>query len=230
MFSNLFRALSLIDKGVTIMKYSDKKLFVPNDKENKKRGIDLGNYTHIRAYHACRPTDMESYFLEGIKPFNVEEARQVAATTFGISINTVMENEPKPQSHSSKCVYFSLFKKELLNESGHYLCLGSEYLIAIAARLDKGISGKYHEMLSNTGIPTIFICDIPIDLLPQYQTDAVSEHYDPLNSNFACWISESLSPEHIVAHEHPTKIFNPFQRRPYKNKQPICKWCTPSQK
>lgn len=78
-----------------------------------------------------------------------------------------MNNDSALQASDSKYVYFSLFKKELLNGSGHYLCWGSEYLAAIAAKLDKNIYGEYHDMLSKTGIPTIFVCDIPIDLLPQ---------------------------------------------------------------
>ncbi|WP_374965383.1 hypothetical protein [Lysinibacillus sp. RS5] len=212
------------------MEYSNKKVFVPDDKANKKQGIDLGNYTHIRAYHACRPINMESYLEEGIIPFHVGEMRQIAAETFGISLNIVTENEATLQDSDSKHVYFSLFKEELLNGSGHYLCWGSEYLAAIAGQLDKGIYGEYHDMLSNSGIPTIFVCDIPIDLLPQYQVDLISEHYNPRNSNFAVWISETLKPEHIVTHEHPTNIYNPLQGCQYINKQTTCEWCVHVQK
>lgn len=110
------------------MEVSNKKVFVPDDKKNKKQGIDLRNYMHIRAYHACRPIDMESYFVEGIIPFPVEEMRQIASETFGISVNIVIDKESALQASDSKHVYFSLFKEELLNGSGHYLCWGSEYL------------------------------------------------------------------------------------------------------
>lgn len=218
---------SRFTEGVKTMENSNKNIFAPDDEGNKKQGIELGNYTHIRAYHACRPIGLESYFVEGIKPFYVEEMRQIAAATFRISVDTVMDYDSALQPSDSKHVYFSLFKKELLGESGHYLCWGSEYLAAIAAQLDKDIYGKYHDMLSNTGIPTIFVCDILIDLLPQWQIDDISEHYDPHDSNSACWISERLKPEHIVAHEHPSKIYNPIQRSQYINKQTTCKWCVP---
>ncbi|WP_238602192.1 hypothetical protein [Lysinibacillus parviboronicapiens] len=67
--------------------------------------------------------------------------------------------------------------------------------------------GNITIMLTNTGIPTIFVCDIPIDLLPQWQINQISEHYNPRNSNLALWISEVLKPEHIVTHEHPSNIF-----------------------
>ncbi len=207
------------------MENSNKIVFVPDNKENKMLGFDPGIYTHIRAYHACRPIDLESYFTEGIRPFHIEEMRQIAAATFGIAVSVVMNIEPEGQSNTTNHLYFSLFKNELLRESGHYLCWGSEYLAAIAARLDKGVDGKYHNMLSNTGIPTIFVCDIPIDLLPRWQIDDISKHYDTNNSNFACWISERLGPEHIVAHEHPSIIFNPVQGCQYINKQTTCKWC-----
>ncbi|MFC9541876.1 hypothetical protein ACFTQ7_18655 [Lysinibacillus sp. NPDC056959] len=89
------------------MEDSNKKVFVPDDKAKKKQGVDLGNYTHIRAYHACRPIDMESYFVEGIIPFHVEEMRQIAAATFGIPANIVMDNYSALQASDSKHVYFS---------------------------------------------------------------------------------------------------------------------------
>lgn len=101
-------------KVVETMENSNKIVFLPDDKKNKKRRIDLGNYTHIRAYHACRPVDMGSYFAEGIKPFYVEEMRRIAATIFGIAVSTVTNNESILQSSDSNHVYFSLFKRELL--------------------------------------------------------------------------------------------------------------------
>ena len=85
-------------------------------------------------------------------------------------------------------------------------------------------------MLSNSGIPTIFICDIPIYLLPQSLIENISKHYNPCNSNLALWISERLKPEHIVTHEHPSNIYNPLQRCKYINKKIKCEWCVPVQK
>lgn len=106
------------------MENSNKIVFVPDNKENKMLGFDPGIYTHIRAYHACRPIDLESYFVEGIRPFHIEEMRQIAAATFGIAVSVVMNIEPEGQSNTTNHVYFSLFKNELLRESGHYLCWG----------------------------------------------------------------------------------------------------------
>jgi len=192
--------------------------------------VNLENYSHIRAYHACRPLDVGRYYAEGIKPFNKKEMRQAASAIFGIPIETVMNNEPELQSSLSNNVYFELFKRELLNYSGHYLCWGSEYLAAIATQLDRSEYGEYHDILSNTGIPTIFTCDIPINLLPQWQIESLSKYFDPYNSNLACWISEILHPEFIVAHEHPSTIYNPVQGRQYINKQTACEYCATKKK
>lgn len=48
-----------------------------------------------RIFVHIMPVDrlIESYFVEGIIPFHVEEMCQIAADTFGISLNIVMENE-----------------------------------------------------------------------------------------------------------------------------------------
>lgn len=207
------------------MKHNSKNVFVfDNENSKKKTNVNFEHYSHIRAYHGCRPIDVGHYYAEGIKPFNKKEMRHVASTVFGITKEAVITSEPDLQPALSDNIYFVLFKKELLNECGHYLCWGSEYLAAIAAQLDKSEYGKYHDILSNTGIPTIFICDIPIDLLPQWQLEGLLE--SPFETNLACWIPEILSPEHIVAHEHPSKIYNSVQRRQYKNKQTTCKYCT----
>lgn len=63
---------------------------------------------------------MSCYELEVI-PFHNEEMSQIAATTFGITANTGMGNDASLLSSDCKHVYFSLFKKEFLNGSGHYL-------------------------------------------------------------------------------------------------------------
>ncbi|OPX92564.1 MAG: hypothetical protein A4E53_00429 [Pelotomaculum sp. PtaB.Bin104] len=201
-----------------------KNVFIPDGKNSKKKtGVNLENYSHIRAYHGCRPVDVGRYYVEGIKPFNIKEMRCAASKIFGISEETVIAKEPNLQPALSNNVYFVLFKQELLNSCGHYLCWGSEYLAAIAAQLDRSEYGKYHDILSDTGIPTIFICDIPIDFLPQWQIKSISKH--PFDSNSACWIPEVLHPEHIVSHEHPSKIYNPVQMRQYINRQTTCKYC-----
>lgn len=208
------------------MKHDIKNTFFPDISNTKRRGINIGNYSHIRAYHACRPLDVGKYYQEGIRPFDEKEMRQTATAIFGVSMETVIKNEPKLQPALSENVYFGLYKQELLNGSGHYLCWGSEYLAAIAVQLDKSEYGKYHDILYNTGIPTIFICDIPIRVLPQWQIDDISKNCNFSAGNFTCWIPEFLRPEHIIAHEHPLKIYNPVQMRHYINKRTTCEYCT----
>ncbi|MDQ0186631.1 hypothetical protein J2S16_003239 [Cytobacillus kochii] len=46
------------------MENSIKKIFIPDDKGNQKRGIDIGMCTHICAYHACLPINLDSYFSD----------------------------------------------------------------------------------------------------------------------------------------------------------------------
>ncbi|MCY9546645.1 hypothetical protein [Lysinibacillus xylanilyticus] len=51
------------------------------------------------------------------------------------------------------------------------------------------------------------IATIPINLLLHWQIDQISEHYNPHNSNLVLWVLETLKPEHIVTHEHPSNTY-----------------------
>lgn len=150
---------------------------MPDDNAIRNKGLTL---EITRIFVHIMPVDrlIESYFVEGIIPFHVEEMCQIAADTFGISLNIVMENVSTLQASDSKHVYFSLFNEELLNGSGHYLCWGSEYLSAIAGQLDEGLYGEYHDMLSNTGIPNTIkrlrdLGDIPKSFFIKYNVYCV---------------------------------------------------------
>ena len=57
-------------------------------KERKKILSDLKDkvYTHIRGYHGCRPSDIESYKTIGLRPMQgIIEARKLAIKLFDVS-------------------------------------------------------------------------------------------------------------------------------------------------
>ena len=186
-----------------------KKVFITDSSPCRSHPA-LYEYTHIRGYHACRPIDVSLYYKDGILALYNERRRQIAIEVFRKKFSEVIEAEDESFAKEKSQVYFTAFRAELLKDSGHYLCYGSEYLASIASHFDRNISGKYHNILLQTGIPTIFICDIPLEFIPTYLIDDLIVSYDPNDTNLGFWIEQNLPSEFIVAHEHPSKIFDPF--------------------
>ena len=169
--------------------------------------ISLYDCTHIRGYHACRPIDISSYYTYGICAFTEKEKQQKASEIFGKPIEEIVGLTNYPEKEE---VYFALSKEDLLKESGHYLCYGSEYFLSKARSLNK--NGYYEDLLLKRGTPTIFTCDIPIHLINKYILDDINNNYDPKSLDYGIWINQTLPPKYIIKHEHPKKMFDPFFR------------------
>ncbi len=209
----------------------NKKVFDVKGKSIKGKP-NFKDYTHIRAYHACRPVDVSDYYREGIKPLNKSAARKRAAALFDKSIDEIIALERSDRYFTDDIyltrenkVYFELYKNLLLRDAGHYLCYGSELLACLAGVLDKSEGGQYREILKKTGIPTLFTCDVPIDLLSKSLLTEIFKKYHPENIMQGCWITATLPPECIIHHEHPNFIKNPLEGTFYRNKNINCSLC-----
>lgn len=175
--------------------------------------FSLENFTYIRAYHGCRPIDVETYQVNGIQPISYEKAKQELLYRLkGSRIPEarqliVFEKHWANLSDVHKGVWFTLTREELLEESGHYLIAGSEFLLSIATEL------FCHYDLRRTGIPTIFHCNVPIRLISQFWIDALQNAI--INKRFSpCGfkISSDLPSEYIIKPEYPKKIKDPHNR------------------
>ncbi len=110
--------------------------------------------------------------------------------------------------------------KYLLEECGHYLIQGSEYLMALAAHLGRSPSGEdYHFRLRNYGIPTILEVDIPVALVPAAQHVEVAKmilsewaqltarRYLHFGDMPPCYVMHQDVPADCVrGHYHPERI------------------------
>lgn len=170
----------------------------------------IRDFTHIRAYHGCRPMDIEPYQTKGICPITYESAKQELLIRFrNVDIPkkrllAVFERHWEDLRDIHKGVWFTLTKTELLEESGHYLIAGSEFLLSIATEL----SCQYE--LRKAGTPTILCCDVPIDLISPFWLDALQYAIEN-NSLNPCGfkISGTLPGENIIGMEFPKKIKDP---------------------
>lgn len=189
----------------------DKKVFVLEEHLQDKE-LDLNEYTHIRAYHACRPLSIQKYLKEGIQIINRKQALKESLDR--IKSDFIDEEEIKKKFNENwkelndihKRVWLQVNKEELLSESGHYLIYGSEFINALATELGCKSS------LKKVGIPTIFYCDIPMSdisssMIKEIEMLIVSE--DAEDISFA--VDEVVSQE-IVDYEHPKEVPDPYCR------------------
>jgi hypothetical protein len=123
-------------------------------------------------------------------------------------------------------VWFDGNEQMLVEECGHYMLYGSEYLIAIAANL-RG-HRNYRQVLKTLGTPTVFVCDVPLELagdpLVQELAGTVIEmifqellggkrfsldEYRHRGMGFS--IRKQLPPECLIGHYHPVIKYDPLQ-------------------
>lgn len=185
----------------------EKKIFILEDHLDDEYEIDFGidEYTHLRAFHACRPIKLSDYLDNGILPISYESALQDVRDR--VVCDYVSEEDAilKFQEEWSefedihKRVWLQMNKDLLLDTTSHYLIYGSEFINALAMQL--GCRDK----LKQIGIPTIFFCDIPVeDIVPMTLRDIqnVFNSGDTYDISFAV---DKVLPQDIVDYEHPTK-------------------------
>ena len=118
---------------------------------------------------------------------------------------------------------FTSLETELLEYCGHYLLYGSEYLTGIAAHV-KGYR-DYRQVLKRFGTPTVFVCDVPLQMMGRYSLLEFSGlaiemvFQEMLDGAFVSGrgaglcIHQKLPPECIVGHYHPVGIRDPLLGR-----------------
>lgn len=172
--------------------------------------FDMKDFTHIRAYHGCRPLDIGTYQAKGICSITYEDAKQELLDRFQNSnispkrLLEVFEKHWEDLKDIQKGVWFTLTKKELLEESGHYLIAGSEFLLSIATEL----FCQYE--LRKVGTPTILCCDVPVNLISPFWLKTLQQAIETGSFNPCGFkISGPLPAEDIINMEFPTRIKDP---------------------
>lgn len=189
-----------------------KKVFSIDDvKKSKKVNLIDGTYTHIRAYHACRPISINDYLVNGIRPISHESALEDVKKR--VVCEWVSENEAVAKFNEEwkdfddihKKVWLQMNKNLLLDEASHYLIYGSEFINALAMEL------FCRDRLKDIGIPTVFFCDIPIDdIIPMTLRD-IQESINNGHTYDIGFAVDSVRPNNIVDYEHPLKrMIDPY--------------------
>ncbi|WP_183140923.1 MULTISPECIES: hypothetical protein [Pseudomonas syringae group] len=204
-------------------------------------------YTHFKAFHGCRPESLSSYYVDGLQGQNAEAIIQRFRSLFSdvplVDLEQAIEEMQHRESSEKGKVWLSGDDQEMLRGFGHYIINGSEYLLALAAKLGsvRDDGEDYRLRLRTIGIPTVLEVDIPIDLIPPPQQLAVAKMIlsewgqlrtrRPLGiSSSPCYVVRSDIPaECIKAHYHPARIKDFHHYVPtYINKTVRCEYCPPA--
>lgn len=185
-------------------------------------------YSSIRMFHACRTDDVESYLLEGLRPLDTKHQLGRAKALFLTNQFPKLReedllketNELATQGRENRlCLVAD--DANLISYAGHYLIYGSEFLAALSSRLDSYKGTDCLSFLRTIGIPTMFVCDIPISSVPEPQlanflvelivraveTPAYVAGDIP-SIDFTFTFNHSIPARFIVSHYHPTRIYD----------------------
>ena len=164
--------------------------------------ISLDDYTHIRAYHACRIENIEAYKKNGIVPFTKQSAIKDAVKK--LSDERLSEDEVRKQAEETwkerniHKVWLGLEQSELLGDACHYLIYGSEFLNAVAAQL------WCRDKLKAIGKPTIVVCDVPLNTVSDTWMTGLEQAVKKGEASIYSIAVNRVSPEDIIEFIFPT--------------------------
>ena len=188
----------------------------------------------LQACHGTRTDDVRGFYRHGLLPLDphqvAERTRRVLQATHPDLDDLRFEEAVRSVGTrlGAGQVFLEANEEDLIATSGHYLLYGSEYGVAIAAALGGVGRIDYRQALKTTGRPTVFVCDVPLDLLPQLIVEELAanvaviafrelvRHLDRFSDKretmFGFPINQALPPSAIVGHYHPRDIPDPLLR------------------
>lgn len=195
------------------------------------------NYDFLRCFHGCRPIDINLYYRFGFLPSDIKKT----ADNFDAFVKSINYRHPYDVSHIlssysgsvDKLIYFILDDEDFLDSAPHYIIYGSELMLSLAQNVDERL--KYY--LRTVGIPTIFQCDIPLQIIEEHELILI---YDRIRqakgtfeqkkyqvfSNYSIVVPSKLDGCYITAHSHPTDVIYDFHaQEKYQNKLATCAVC-----
>lgn len=206
-----------------------------------KRGMEVDSRTLLsdrlskrfrafRAAHGARPEEVPQYYRDGLLPLSPGSSHDQARKIF-LSGEFPELTEDHLQHAIERVgadlragrVWFAGNEKMLVEDCGHYMLYGSEYLTALAAWI--GNHSDYRQVLKRFGVPTVFVCDVPLSYIAQDWIDSIagkalemvfldlqdSEEFEELRHFEASFCIHQRLPAHcIVGHHHPSGMRDPF--------------------
>jgi len=205
-------------------------------------------WTHIRAFHGCSVTAVETYYGAGLRPLSLRRTNEWAREYFlrvcprltNESVDHAIARTGQDYDQRDEKVCLALDSSHLVSHCAHYLVYGSEYLLALATELmpedGEGEPCDFRQYLRDRGLPTVFVCDVPIRrvdagareelariLLAETFRWLIDPNHVPRSRRFGFPISRTLEPKHIVTHFHPSAESLVDSLEPFVCASPSCK-------
>ena len=190
-----------------------KKIFILEEHLNDEYEVDfyVEGYTHLRAFHACRPLSISDYLNNGIIPISymsaLQDIKDRVVCDYVSEEDVILEFEKEWSEFEDmhKRVWVQMSKDSLLGTASHYLIYGSEFINTLAMNL--GCQSRLKQM----GIPTIFCCDIPMKDITLMTLNDIQKSFNDGYTYDIGFSVEEILPQNIVDYEHPTKrLIDPY--------------------
>lgn len=199
-------------------------------------------FSAMRAFHACKPVSLDSYYQNGITPLSREWLVREAFDLFEGTIPLIEIQQSAAKADLSirqGLIWFATDPGELTGLAGHYLVYGPESMNCLWQTDDR----RFHdsqERQRRRGIPTLFECAVPLTqigsewkheltktLITRYfKGRSVTPEPDGDSGDWGFSVRKPVRPEHIVGHTHPAVIYDPLRHGiNYHNPVTRCPWC-----
>ena len=181
----------------------------------------LNHYVAVRACHATR-AHTESFYESGIRlpdpTVDVAELIRIFGRVGIPEAEVRWALEQNQSKGSAGLIYFEAKESLLVGDAPHYAIYGSEHLLSIASHL--GFEGRRALRHPARGGPTIFVCDVPIEMIGVGTIRSMAREAitlvcceilgdeEPFVGISSPCIQEPLPPEHIVGHYHPESLYD----------------------
>ncbi|MEM5434691.1 hypothetical protein [Paraburkholderia diazotrophica] len=201
-------------------------------------------YTHFKGFHGCRPLTLSSYYERGLLGQNSDLLCSVFRELFydvpKEHVEKIIQQFGDRGNRERGAIWLVGSDQYLVDECGHYLIQGSEYLMALAAHLGSSPGGEdYRFRLRGQGVPTVLEIDVPIGLVPAEQHVEVAKMILsewgqlaarrplPFGKEPPCYVvRQDIPPECVRGHCHPERIVDPHRgHRLYVNRLLTCDVC-----
>src|SRR5262245_32182207 len=195
--------------------------------ETPPRRLQLSEFSHVRLFHGCRPTSVDSYYADGIRVVSSAELanrfREIYADLPSAAVETAIASCPRTDCEER--VDLALDLRFLVKHASHYLVQGSETLKAWGRALPRLHGADPTARLKSIGRPTAFLVDAPLqtvdnqdvkdlqmklDLLAEQGPAAACDDGDLID--FATSYVSGVPREWLVGHQFIDEATDPDDR------------------
>lgn len=196
----------------------------------RRRLMDIltDQYEGVVAYHGCRPVDIDSYRLGGLRRsetarldkrareiFSQERFPELSADEVG---KAIAELGRRDDGRIFACLDYDFY----MTYCTHYALYGSERLIAIAAILSRNGVQDYRQELKKYGRPAVLHVHLPWWCMGESTLSEFVNHVSKSirkikelkrlsRVDFGFEFYDALPPSSIIKIEHPDRLPDPFE-------------------